>query len=182
MRGLKAVGMLLACLAIILLAAACLTPKEKRTGDLPAVKGVDLNRYAGTWYEIARLPNRFERGLNRITATYTLGPDNKISVLNEGVKEGTKGKKSSIRGRAWVPDPAEPGRLKVSFFLFFASDYKIIALDRADYQYAMVTSSSRDYLWILGRTPVMPREVYDSLSTLAAGWRFETDKLIKVEQ
>jgi len=182
MLGLKAVGLLLFCAAVVLLAAACLTPKEKRTGDLPAVKDVDLKRYAGTWYEIARLPNRFEKGLTHITATYTLGPNKKITVLNEGIKEGTEGERSSIRGRAWVPDPAEPGRLKVSFFLFFSSDYKIIALDKTEYQYAMVTSSSRDYLWILGRKPVMQQAVYDSLVAQAAQWRFETDKLIKVAQ
>jgi lipocalin len=182
MLGLKTIGLLLFCLAVVLLAAACLTPKAKRTGDLPAVKDVDLSRYAGTWYEIARLPNRFEKGLSRITATYTLGPGNKITVLNEGIKEGAEGEKSSIRGRAWVPDPAEPGRLKVSFFLFFSSDYKIIALDSAEYQYAMVTSSSRDYLWILSRTPVMQQAVYDSLVAQAAQWRFVTQKLTRVVQ
>ncbi len=90
---------------------------------------VDIEKYTGQWYEIARLPNSFERGLKCTTATYTLKKNGKIKVLNKGYSIEETGKVSTAKGSAWIPDPDYPGRLKVSFFWPFAGNYYIISLD-----------------------------------------------------
>ena len=149
------------------------------TADIPLAPGVDLARYTGKWYEIARLPHRFEKNLSHVTATYSLRDDGKILVLNEGRKKN--GKHTSIEGKARVPDPARPGLLKVSFFLFFYSDYRIILLDD-DYQWAVVTGKNRDYLWILSRSPTMEPSLYDRLAAFVREKGFDTGLLQQVPQ
>ncbi|MCF7903435.1 MAG: lipocalin family protein [Candidatus Marinimicrobia bacterium] len=148
---------------------------------MPTVDEVDLEQYKGKWYEIARLNHRFERGLTNVTAEYSLKPDGKIQVVNSGYKESPQGKFSTITGKAWVPDENEPGRLKVSFFWWFSSDYNIVALD-PDYQHALVTGPNRNYLWILSRSPQMDENVYNDLLELAQQNGFPTQDLIKVIQ
>jgi apolipoprotein D and lipocalin family protein len=150
------------------------------TKNLPPVSGFDLNRYLGTWYEIFRLPHRFEKDLIRVTATYSLRPDGKIAVLNRGFKPA-KNKWSEARGKAWIPDSGIPARLKVSFFWPFSAEYKIIRLD-PDYRWALVTSGSTDYLWLLSRTPKMEVAVVDSLIGYIREKGFEVSRLIHVEQ
>jgi apolipoprotein D and lipocalin family protein len=150
------------------------------TKTLPPVPEFDLNRYLGTWYEIVRIPHRFEKDLIKVTATYSLRPDGKIQVLNRGYKP-SKGKWSEAKGKAWVPDLRVPARLKVSFFWPFSAEYKIIRLD-ADYQWALVTSGSTDYLWLLSRIPKMEEAVVDSLVRFVNGKGFDVGKLIRVEQ
>jgi len=150
------------------------------TESLPPVPDFDLNRYLGTWYEIVRMPHRFEKDLIKVTATYSLRPDGKIRVLNRGYKP-SKEKWSDARGKAWVPDLRVPARLRVSFFWPFSAEYKIIRLD-ADYQWALVTSGSTDYLWLLSRTPKMEEPVLDSLVQFAKEKGFNVGKLIRVEQ
>lgn len=147
--------------------------------DLPTVKEVDLNRYAGTWYEIARLPNNFEKGLECVTATYTPGNKGKIAVLNKGFSS-KKGKYKSARGTAWVPDEKYPGRLKVSFFWPFAGNYYIITLDE-EYRFALVGDPSRKYLWILSRTPELTGEIRKELIQVAEKNGFDTGAMVKVE-
>lgn len=162
-------------------ALACLLScnSGKSTADIPAVASVDLTRYLGVWYEIARFEHSFERGLTHVTATYDIKPDGSISVLNQGMKNG---KKSVANGKARVIDPAKPAVLKVRFFGPFGGQYKIIALDTAGYQYAMVTSDTRDYLWILSRTPVMDEAVYQSLTEQARVLNFDLSGLVRVKQ
>ena len=150
------------------------------TKTIPPVQSFDLNRYLGTWYEIARLPHRFEKDLVNVTATYTLRPDGAVQVLNRGYKTA-KGKWSEARGKAWVPDPDVPARLKVRFFWPFSAEYKIIRLD-PDYRWAVVTSGTRDYLWILSRTPVLDEGVVQSLLQFVRDNGFDTGKLILVPQ
>ena len=111
-----------------------LTSCSSSMKSLKTVPDVDLNRYTGKWYEIARLPNSFEKGLVCCTAEYALRPDGKISVTNSGVKEDEPGKMSSVNGKAWVPDKNEPGRLKVQFFWPFSGGYYIFHLDEENYQ------------------------------------------------
>lgn len=152
------------------------------TDDIPVVAKVDLSRYAGTWYEIARLPNSFERGLVCVTARYTLGPDGGIGVVNTGRRQEDRTQEKTARGNAWIPNPGEPGKLKVSFFFPFRADYRIIALDTLEYRWAMVTAGNRDYLWILSRTPVLQAGVYDRLVARAAARGFDTIRLILVPQ
>lgn len=147
---------------------------------IPLVQNFDLSRYLGTWYEIARLPHRFEKDLIKVTATYSLLSDGKIRVVNRGYKPA-KGKWSEAKGKAWVPDPNIAARLRVRFFWPFAADYRIIQLD-PDYRWAVVTSGSKDYLWILSRTPRLDEAVYGSLVRFVRDNGFDVEKLIRVEQ
>jgi lipocalin len=149
---------------------------------LKTVPSVDLNRYTGKWYEIARLPNSFEKGLVCCTAEYSLRPDGKISVTNTGVKENKPGKISSVMGKAWVPDPNEPGRLKVRFFWPFSGDYYIFHLDQENYRYVLVGSPSRKYLWILARQPEIDDSLYGELVKIAGNNDFAVEKLLKIRQ
>ena len=160
---------------------SCFTTKRMSTATIPVVENLNLERYLGTWYEIARLPNSFEKNLDYVTATYTLRGDGKIKVLNKGFNSEKNSWKEAT-GKAWIPDSQIPARLRVSFFWIFSSDYKIIALDAENYMYSMVTSNTKKYLWILSRTPKMDSEVYTKLVEKAYDYGFEVDKLYKVNQ
>jgi apolipoprotein D and lipocalin family protein len=140
------------------------------------VSDFQLERYLGKWYEIARLPAQFERGLVNVTATYTIRPDGKVQVLNEGYKETKNGKHSTAIGKAKFAESQEIGHLKVSFFGPFYANYVIIDLDKEHYSYAMVASSLR-YLWILCRQPQMEQGLRDKLVKKARGLGFDTDQL-----
>lgn len=146
---------------------------------LNTVDNLDLARYQGTWYEIARLPNSFERNLESVTATYTIKQNGKIEVINQGYKSGAKRK--SIKGVAWVPKEDYPGRLKVRFFWPFSGDYYVIAIDK-DYKYALVGSPTRKFLWILAKEPTISEEVYEQYLSIAAQESFPISELIKVDQ
>ena len=147
--------------------------------DNSTVKQLDIHRYMGKWYEIARYNHSFEKGMTHVCTEYTLQPDGKINVVNRGIKNG---KPKEITGKGKQPNPKEhPGRLKVSFFLWFYADYYILELDK-DYQYALVGSSSSDYLWILSRTPQMPKAELDHLLKKIVQRGYDTSKLIFVEQ
>ncbi len=122
------------------------------SAHIPAVRDFDSAKYMGKWHEIARLPHRFERGLDRVTAEYTPAPDGSITVTNRGMRGGEP---RSITGKAKLKHPgAQPpaGELRVSFFGPFYADYRIIELP-PDYRYAVVTGGTMDYLWILARAP-----------------------------
>ena len=117
------------------------------------VKNLDLARFLGTWYEIARYDHSFEKGMDNTRTEYTLKPDGTVKVENTGWK---KGKFKRSVGKAFLPDPEkEPGRLRVSFFGPFYSDYRVLMLSE-DYDFALIGSKSDDYLWILSRTPDIP--------------------------
>ncbi len=147
--------------------------------DLPTVDELNLKRYAGSWYEIARLPNSFEKGLECITANYTLKSNGKFEVLNNGFSK-KKGAFQSSKGKAWRPDDNYPGRLKVSFFWPFAGDYYIISLDK-EYTYALVGDPSRKYLWVLSRTKQLDDSIYSKLIERADGLGFATDQMIRIQ-
>ena len=160
----------------------CQTPKNGVSMDNSTVKELDIKKYMGKWYEIARLPNSFEKGLVGVTASYSIRKDGKISVLNQGYKNDLNGKLKSAKGKAKIPDINNPGKLKVSFFLFFYADYFIMELDTVSYQWALVGSSSERYLWILNRTPEIDDEIYGMLVRIAKKRGYDTDRLIKVKQ
>lgn len=145
------------------------------------VSDVDLNKYAGTWYEIARLPNYFERKLKCTSATYTLKEDDKIEVVNKGHYINDPAKTSSVNGKARVPDKSQPAKLKVQFFWPFSGDYWILALDQ-NYKYALVGDPSLKYLWILAREKTMDDETYDMLKQKAIDNGYDLSTLIRVEQ
>ncbi|MCE5187250.1 MAG: lipocalin family protein [Planctomycetaceae bacterium] len=142
-----------------------------------AVDGFELERYQGTWYEIARLDHVFERGLSHVTAEYTLRDDGRINVINRGYKDAT-GKWRSANGVARPSRDPGKGSLKVSFFRPFWADYHIIALDKTGYSYAMVTSSTRKYLWILARKPVLEDEILKDLLAQANQLGYATNELV----
>jgi apolipoprotein D and lipocalin family protein len=151
----KALGLLLAALL-----AGCASPQP----PLEVVEQVDLDRYLGRWYEIASFPQRFQRGCVASRATYTLRDDGRISVLNECRDGSFDGELRSAEGVAWVADPQESlAKLKVQFFWPFRGDYWIIELDPG-YRYAAVGHPSRNYLWILARTPALDPILYRALT------------------
>jgi lipocalin len=149
---------------------------------IETVRGVDINRYLGQWYEIARFDHFFERGMVGVTAYYSLNDDGTIQVVNSGYKCSFFGKFKSVQGKAHVPDPADAGKLRVSFFLWFYSDYYILELDEENYSYALVGSSSDKYLWILSRTPVLDRSIVKDLLHKAKHRGYDVSKLIWVKQ
>lgn len=143
------------------------------------VSDFNLDRYLGTWHEIARLENRFERGLIKVTATYSLNPDGSIQVLNKGYDPSSKAWKQA-EGRAYPVGAPDIGRLKVSFFGPFYAGYNIIALD-PEYQHALVCGNDRSYLWILARTPTLPEATMQRLLNKAHELGFDTKALIYPE-
>ena len=149
--------------------------------DKTVVKELDINRYLGKWYEIARYDHRFERGLVGVTATYSFRKDGKIKVVNSGFKETLDGKRSDATGKAKIPDPNIPSKLKVSFFWFFYGDYFVLELEE-NYQWAVIGSSSDKYLWILSRTPQMDENVYNDLLNNLTDRGYDVNNLIRVEQ
>ncbi len=173
--------MLVMCCSLI--ALSCSGTKNQETMiDKTVVKELDLQKYLGTWYELARYNHRFERGLTGVTANYSIREDGKIKVLNAGYKKNLDGKFSEATGKAFLPDPElEPGKLKVSFFWNFYGDYFVLELDE-NYQWAIIGSSSDDYLWILSRTPQPELELYNALIEKVKLRGYDVSELIKVEQ
>jgi len=150
-----------------------LTEKEHNT--LEVVPHVELNKYLGKWYEIAHLPARFQEGCTDTTATYTLSEDGNISVLNECTRNG---KVKRAKGKAKVVDNNSGAKLKVTFFWPFYGDYWIINLGK-DYDYAVVGTPNRKYLWILSRTPQMDDKLFSQLIESAKSKGFDVKSLIK---
>ena len=140
----------------------------------------DVHRYLGQWYEIARLDHSFERGLEKVSADYSLRNDGGINVINRGYDTAKKEWKEAT-GRAYFVGEPTVGRLKVSFFGPFYGGYNIIALDRQGYSYSMVCGPDRSYLWILSRTPEMEAGLLSGLVNQAKDLGFDTSSLIYVK-
>jgi len=166
---------------VVLLFCNCSKTQSQMT-DKTTVTKLDLNRYLGKWYEIARLPHSFEKNLVGVTATYRLKDDGMIEVLNEGFKNNLNGPLSRAVGKAKIPNKLDPGKLKVSFFWIFYANYFVLELDQVNYQYVMIGSSSDKYFWILSRTPEMDPAVYNMLLDNARKRGYNLDKLFKVPQ
>lgn len=140
----------------------------------------ELQRYLGTWYEIARFDHRFERGLSHITAEYSLQEDGGIKVVNRGFV-ATDNTWKSAQGKAYFMGDTNQGHLKVSFFGPFYSSYIVVELDQTAYGYALVTSASRDYFWILAREPQLSPDLQARLLERATALGFDTRQLIWVD-
>lgn len=161
---------------LVCLCAYSVTAEERI--DRTPVREFDLNRYVGTWYEIARYDHRFERGLDAVQAHYSLLPNGDIAVENRGADLGT-GKQKVAHGKAYASKL--PGQLRVSFFWFFYSDYNVLELGE-HYDWSLVGSSSSKYLWILSRTPTLPAVTLNRILRLAEKRGYNTGKLLYVEQ
>jgi len=142
-----------------------------------SVQNVDLARYMGVWYEIARLDHFFQEGCRGSTAKYTLLPSGEVEMINRCISE-KDGSPREAKGRAWSVDPHGNARLKVSFFWPFRSDYWIIDLGR-DNEYAVVGSPNRKYLWVLARKPAMEKDVYKHILDVVAQQGFAIEKLVR---
>ncbi len=146
-----------------------------------AITPFAINRYAGQWYEIARLDHSFERGLTDVTANYRLQPDGGVEVINRGY-DSSRNEWRQVTGRALFIGDANRASLKVSFFGPFYAGYHVVALDQQQYRWAMVIGPSRDYLWILARDKQLPADVRAQLLDHAHTLGIDIQKLIRVDQ
>ena len=152
------------------------TVPSEPPSELAVVPRVEIDRYLGTWYEIARYPNRFQKECVAVTADYSLRPDGKIKVVNACRKETLDGKIKKIEGKAWVADKATNAKLKVQFFWPFWGAYWIIDLGE-DYEFAVVGHPKRKYLWILSRTPTLDQETLDGILARLPDKGYDTERL-----
>ncbi|HAI96825.1 MAG: lipocalin [Cycloclasticus sp.] len=145
------------------------------------VENFQLERYLGTWHEIARLDHSFERGLSKVTADYSLREDGGINVVNRGFSADNNAWQEA-QGKAYFVSEANKGHLKVSFFGPFYGSYIVFELDTVGYQYAFVSGPNKDYLWLLARTPTVKPEVIDKFISMSKSIGFDTSGLIFVNQ
>ena len=164
-------------LLLIALAGCSLTPPQ----GITPVSPFDVNRYAGKWYEIARLDHRFERGLTDNNATYRVQADGSVEVINRGYD--TKDRQwKQVTGKALFQGSSNTASLKVSFFGPFYGAYHVAALDESGYRWSLVTGPNRDYLWILARDKHLPEALKQDIVQRARKMGFDTDKLIWTPQ
>jgi apolipoprotein D and lipocalin family protein len=172
--------MRLLLMTLLVLAAGCANDSGGDGVPLDTVEGLDIDRYLGKWYEIARLPFRVQEGCVATTATYTRIDAKNIRVVNACREERFDGKLRSATARAWVAGD-DPARLKVQFFWPFRADYWVIALD-PEYRRAMVGLPSRKYLWILAREPSMSEAQYRGLLERAAAPGYDVSRMQRTPQ
>ena len=166
--------------ACLVLVTASLGGCASVPDGLQPVTGFQADRYLGTWYEIARLDHSFERGLSKVTAEYSRRDDGSIQVVNRGY-DAQRDKWREAYAVARFAGPTDVASLKVTFFWPFSGAYNVIVLDQEGYNYAVVTSSNRSYLWILARQKKLDAAVQADLLAKAKAWGFRTEDLIYVE-
>lgn len=163
-------------IGLVVLISGCVSVPD----DIQPVKSFQAERYLGTWYEIARLDHSFERGLQQITAQYSMREDGGIKVINRGFKEAQQ-EWNEAEGKAYFVEDEQTGYLKVSFFGPFYGAYIVFDLGE-DYEYSLVTSTSKSYLWLLSRTPNLDKDKQQRLIQRMTELGFATDELIFVDQ
>lgn len=149
--------------------------------QIDTVNSLNIGRYLGNWYEIARYQKGFEKNIVGTTAEYSLRKDGRIQVVNSGFKKTLDGSYTSVKAIAWRPDDAVPGALKVKFFGLFTSDYLVFGLDE-EYQWALVGNNERDSLWFLCRTHELPEETLTTMQSIATAQGYDLSKLYFVPQ
>ncbi len=166
----KKISYSLSCLFIFLF--CCVASADQ--SDVTSVNKLDIQRYAGKWYEIAALPMFFQRNcVGDTTAEYALDTKGEINVTN---RCHTKDGFDQAKGKAWQASANSPSQLKVSFFWPFRADYWVIGLDD-DYQWAVVGNPNRKYLWILARTPHMSKSALETALSIAKAQGFDLSQL-----
>jgi apolipoprotein D and lipocalin family protein len=163
----------------LLILTALLTSCLGMPPAVTPITGFELDRYLGTWHEIARLDHSFERGLDQITANYSLRDDGGVRVLNRGFSTEA-GEWEEAEGKAYFVEDESTGYLKVSFFGPFYGSYVIFELDQDDYQYAFISGPDNGYLWLLSRTPNVDEALLDRFRQRARELGFAVDELIYV--
>ena len=161
---------------ILLFVSAC----TGKPDGVVAVDNFDLNRYLGKWYEIARLDHSFERGLDNISAEYSLLDDGGVRVINSGFSKDDN-EWQQAEGKAYFVNETDIGYLKVSFFGPFYGSYVVFELDKENYQYAFVSGPNTSYLWLLVRTPQVHQEIIDRFIKRSQESGFDTSELIYVD-
>ena len=169
------IGAALSLAAVALLSSSCASIPKNAT----AVTNFDVNRYLGSWYEIARFDYRFEKNLDNVAAQYSLNDNGTIKVLNSGYNFKSNEWKSTT-GIAKFKKDKSIAEIKVSFFRPFYSGYNVIAIDK-DYKYALVAGRDLSYLWILSREEIIPENIKKEYLALAQKIGYETDKLVWVK-
>ena len=167
-------------ISAVILLALLLTGCLGTPDNIKPVSNFKLEKYLGTWYEIARFNFIHEEGLNQVTAIYSLRSADEVKVVNRGY-ETEKSRWKESEGKAFFVDGKDKGYLKVSFFWPFYSSYVVFDVDE-NYQYALVTGSDKSNLWILSRTPTISEELKASLVAKAKAQGFDTSKLVYVDQ
>jgi len=178
----KTTLLFIASLILAVVLAGCASSPPKGMERVRLVENVDVERYLGRWYEIARYQTGFEKNIYGATAEYSLRKDGKIQVVNSGFKNSLDGDYTEVRAVAWIPDPDVPAALKVRFFGLFAADYMIIGLDDVNYNWAIVGNNSRDFLWFLSRTHEIDESLYKRMEDIARSEGFNVDSLFRVPQ
>lgn len=163
-------------IGLLLLLSGCVSIPD----GIEPVKGFQAERYLGTWYEIARLDHSFERGMQQVTAEYSMREDNGIKVINRGFKDAQQ-EWAEAEGKAYFVEDEHTGYLKVSFFGPFYGSYIIFDLGE-NYEYSLVTSANKSYLWLLSRTPTLDQDQQQRLLQRISKLGFATDQLIFVDQ
>lgn len=171
----KLVGLI--CLVIL-----CLQSCSRYAINKETVQTLDLPRYMGKWFEIARFDHRFEHNLVGTTIEYTLLPNGEIEVINSGYWGNFSGSLQKARGIAKITNPSEPGKMKICFFLRFYAEYNIMEVDEEDYSYALIGSETSDYLWLISRTPRLSQNDIHHLLTKAKQRGYDTSMLKWVKQ
>lgn len=160
---------------------ASTTTSRRDLPELKTVESVDLSRYVGDWYEIASFPQSFQSGCAATKAHYERKENGEIKVVNSCRKGGLDGPEKVVKGRARVVDAKTNAKLKVTFFWPFWGDYWVVDLGKS-YEYAVVGHPSRDYLWILSRTPTLSHDVYQGILARLREQGYELDRLQKTPQ
>lgn len=166
---------LLGVACILVLLAGCTGVPEK----VRPVSEFELDRYLGTWYEIARLDHSFERGLDNVTAEYSMREDGGVHVINRGYAREER-RWQEAEGKAYFVKESSLGHLKVSFFGPFYGAYIVFELDHEGYQYAFVCGPDTSYLWLLARTPEVPDAILERFRVSASDKGFDISQLIVV--
>ena len=176
----KMIPRLILIIAVLVAIIGCMD--ENQYPPLSKVSKVDINRYLGLWYEIARIDHSFQKGCVASTAQYFLRPDGYIKVVNQCRKNSLDGEIASVEGKAWIIDKDTNAWLKVQFFWPFRGDYVIIDLDEKDYSYAVVGHPSRDYLWVLSRSSEMDKERFQEIMTRISKQGYDINRITRYPQ